>query len=405
MSKFSSRALLGLGLLLVFLYLGISSQGYSGLWGETDFRAYWGASLLLSQGERFNDHDRLLVLQQTLTGFEENSALMTWNPPWILIVFIPLTLLSFDNAALLWIFINTFFFIWSLEAIWAMWPEDKKVTGRKIWLYASLLLFFPFWNAIAIGQITPMVLFGLVATFYFAETRPVLAGLCLALVTPKPHLVLITFPVLLIDAFYKKNWRLLIGFALALVTLTTIALWLRPSLFVDYFTETGSSIQVGLVEAPLVPYMIANWIGWLPFRYVGVLVVPLALIYWFQEWRQFESPTRLLNLLVVFQLFSLLFAPYGFSFDYILILPIIWALLIVVTPDTIAPWRRAIVLITILLSCVIMIALPIIELKSFKFLSWFVPIICLLYFVIKPFDDLRTNRQEDASVQQINRGS
>ena len=71
--------------LALFFFVGIVCfaflQGERIPFGFHDFQAYWGASHLLAQGERFNEHDTLLSLQQSLNTDNPTQAVMTWNPP------------------------------------------------------------------------------------------------------------------------------------------------------------------------------------------------------------------------------------------------------------------------------------------------------------------------------------
>lgn len=386
MSKFTTRALTAVILAFLSLFFIFRNQVDLQETGKTDLRAYWGASFLLWQEERFNDHDSLMALQLELTGMDENRAQMTWNPPWILVLFIPLAQMPFDSATLLWIFINFFIFIWCLEAVWAIWYPGPEKGPRKIWLYAFMVMFYPFWNTIAIGQITTIVLLGLVGSVYFADRRPFLAGMCLSLVTAKPHLVLITLPLLLVDALYHKRWKFLAGFGCMILLLTGIGFWLRPELFVDYLTPTGSDTQVSLLFSPFLPFLVSLWFSWVPFRFVGVLFVPIALYIWYRDWKDFEADNRFLNLMIVAQLFSLLFAPYGFTFDHVTILPIVWVVLLAILSKETKPLQQIVVLSTLLIFCWGMMIITIFERGVFDLIMWLPFTVGLLYWYIKPFD-------------------
>ena len=69
-----------------------------------DFQAYWGASHLLSHSQNFTDPVLLLEIEQEATGFDQEHALIAWNPPWFLAWFLPLGLLGFDRASWTWFF-------------------------------------------------------------------------------------------------------------------------------------------------------------------------------------------------------------------------------------------------------------------------------------------------------------
>ena len=67
--------------------------------GKVDFRAYWSASYLLVRSENFSDPTRLFQVEQTVTDYQADSPLMTWNPPWLLVLLIPFTFVPFSQAS------------------------------------------------------------------------------------------------------------------------------------------------------------------------------------------------------------------------------------------------------------------------------------------------------------------
>lgn len=354
-------------------------------------RAYWGASYLLAQGDRFNEHDILMELQHKLTGFDLDFAQMTWNPPWILVLFIPLTWLSFNDATLLWFFISLFCFIWSLEAIWAAFPLESRNQSNKLWLYAFTFMFLSFWNTLAVGQITTILLFGIAGSIYYSDRHPFVAGVCFSLVTAKPHLVLLTLPILLIDISYHKNWRFLAGFLLTITVLTGVGLWLRPELFVDYLTPTGSDARVSQIASPFLPYAIASMVNWIPIRFIGVIFVPIGLYIWWRFWRNFNAYGRTLQLVSVTQLFSMMLSPYGFSFDHILILPTVWVVVMGATSKSIKLANKILVLSILLFLYWGLIAFPLLQLQAFHLFVWLPFGIGLTYWIIRPFKITNTS--------------
>jgi Gpi18-like mannosyltransferase len=76
------------------------------------------------------------------------------------------------------------------------------------------MFFSPVLIAIIAGQVTLLVLFGLVASLYLIEQEKyVWAGAALILTSPKPHLVMLVGPYLLLDMAMQQQWRGWVGLA------------------------------------------------------------------------------------------------------------------------------------------------------------------------------------------------
>lgn len=133
-----------------------------------------------------------LVLNLTLPYF------LPWlYPPFFLFVIVPLTLLPFDVALIVWLALTLEFMI---VAARRMLPSHKKL--------AFLLVGFPgvFLN-LRWGQngFLSTALLGL--SIAFMETSPVLSGVMVGLLAYKPQLAILPFFVLLI----KKNWKAILS--------------------------------------------------------------------------------------------------------------------------------------------------------------------------------------------------
>ena len=110
------KTTLSIGFALLILLYFIFKGGTIPI-GFHDFQGYWGASSLLASGERFNDHTLLLDLQRSLNTDVTDTAIMTWNPPWILALLIPLANLPFYDAALIWLLGTIFVFVINISPI------------------------------------------------------------------------------------------------------------------------------------------------------------------------------------------------------------------------------------------------------------------------------------------------
>jgi len=87
-------------------------------------------------------------------------------------------------------------------------------TASRVWI--PLVTIFGFSMtllSLIFGQVNTLVVLGLALFTYFSELRrDYAAGASLALTTIKPHLVLLTLPLLIIDIVRRRQWRVFIGF-------------------------------------------------------------------------------------------------------------------------------------------------------------------------------------------------
>jgi hypothetical protein len=179
-----------------------------------DFQAYWGASRLLSRSQNFTDPDLLLEMEQNATGYDQAGPLLTWNPPWFLAWFLPFGVLSFHKASWLWFLANIAQVFASTVMLWQIFAR-RPDTLRRLWSGLIIsFLFLPTLTAVLLGQVAALVLFGIVAFLWFDGRRqPFLAGLALALVTVKPHVVYLLLALVLLELIGRQQWRTLAGFS------------------------------------------------------------------------------------------------------------------------------------------------------------------------------------------------
>ena len=137
--------------------------------GEQDFLIYWSAARLLAAGENPYDPVSLQNLQYE-TRPERAYTLASWNPPWLLVILIPLGLILAAAAA-----------TWRLLT--------GALDGRAIVaVSAASLWFLPSLSTMNLGQISSLVLIGLVlGSWWLRARRDGLAGAAFFVATVKPH--------------------------------------------------------------------------------------------------------------------------------------------------------------------------------------------------------------------------
>jgi hypothetical protein len=306
-------------LIILILLLGFAIFGPIppiGALGSGDFHAYWSASYLLSQGKDFADPDLLFETEKTLTGWPYSFTIFTWNPPWLLVMLLPYSAVSFERGKWLWLLTNiTVVFIGSLWA-WLSCVQTKK--GRQFLWLAPVVAFFLVATLLVfiMGQVSGLVFWGL-AGFLFWQHRnsPFISGIFLVFTLVKPHLVYITVPLILLTMLYQRQWRFFAGFLGSLAALTAVVFVLRPSFLTSYVQTVGGG-DLFYYESPTLGGILDFAFGWYFSKFIGVLILPFGLFVW---WR-FRKQIDLYTLTAVATLLSIITVPFGWSYDAIVLL-------------------------------------------------------------------------------------
>ena len=304
--------------------------------GENDLRAYWGASYLLRHGQSFTDYEVMQQLQRQQTNWpDQNGAMMTWNPPWLLVLFLPLSFFSYDHAVWLWFFSSMGLFF--LASVWICklhWPTNipQRALASMI---VVMLAFAPLWVNIAIGQISVLIFFGLAGYLYFQEKAPFLAGILLVFTTIKPHILFLFLPLALLQALWRRQWRLWAGFITFLLVSLIITFALRPPFIAEYLHNLTQNQAMLLTRpTPSLTNLVAVLTGQNWVRFVGLALLPIIIGYWWRNGR-YPTTTQWLQTTAVLTLLSAVTLPYGYSFDFIaLFMPITLTAIWLTTPIT-----------------------------------------------------------------------
>lgn len=302
-------------IVLAALILAIQSPLPSNI-GKIDFRAYWSASSLLRQGLNPSDPALIYRVERELTGWRESYPEMTWNPPWLLVLLTPLTVLGFDRAAWWWMLINIALVFVSAIVLWRF-DAAKERTSRREWIGPLVAFAYsPTLIALIAGQVNILVLAGMVAYLFFRlRSHGTMAGIALALTTVKPQLVYITVPILVLDWLSQRKWRPVAAFALTLILLTGLALALRPGLVFEYGKTMGAA-QLLEWETPTLGGVLHLTLGWGWAKLMGLAVLPVCVLAW---WRS-RSAWDVRTLVDITVLLSVITAPFGWSYDFVMLL-------------------------------------------------------------------------------------
>lgn len=367
--------------------------------GKGDFTGYWSASYLLSQGENFANVQRLDQVQRELAGWSEEFTMITWNPPWLLSLLLPFSILSFPRASWLWLLTNIILIFASSLLAWLTFSQRQQ-TRQRFWILIPFtFLFFPTLSAVLLGQVNILVFFGLSLFLYLEErTHLFRGGAALALTTIKPHLVYVTLPLLLLRALYRRNWRLIGGLALPLVILTLIVFVLRPTFLGEYFQTTNEGNLLGW-QTPTIGGILGATFGWHWAKLMGLLILPLMILWWWRYGEQLKTAPLVQITLII----SVMTAPFGWTYDQIVLLIPLLQIVVWVIDGRYSPLERTALLITLIILDVV-IFYQRLSIQSEVEMFWVPIVIGLLYswayWRKQPFlDFINPNEKSVASIQ------
>jgi hypothetical protein len=310
------------------LLIGIALCVLAGIWlsdpahaSLQDFVEYWAAGR--ANLDRENPYDAAVVYRhERAVSPELTAAIMMWNPPWTLTIVMPFALLPARLGFVLWLGLHLVVILVCADGLWRNYGGADRLRGVA-WLVA--IGFVPTFFALRMGQITPLVLAGVVG-FLWAERsgREWTAGAWLALVMIKPHLIYLFVAAVLFWAVVNGRWRIGAGFAAALSALAAVSLLFNPDVLQQY--------REALTHQP--PQMLSPTIGALLRLAFGIdklwlqyVPVTIGLLWFGLYWRRARANWMWRQQAPVLLFASLLTTSYGaWPFDLVILLvPVIQA--------------------------------------------------------------------------------
>ena len=278
--------------------------------GVLDFRPYWSSSFLLAHGQDFSDASKLYNIERALTGWSETYPMHAWFAPIGNVILLPYTIFPFTRAAYYWLLTNIAVVFLGTLLIWFK---------TKIRTWIPLLAAFGFSMtllSLIAGQINTWVVLGLALFLFFGESRRnYVAGVGLALTTIKPHLVILTLPLLLLDIMRCKQWRIFAGFVLALLSCALILFAFYPPWPVSFW----NLVTVGMSSTRETPtltglFVVAGENTW--GKWIWVLALFFAIAAWWKRGKAWDRRT----LIDVSILVGMVVSPIGWSYDQVMLL-------------------------------------------------------------------------------------
>lgn len=159
--------------------------------GSYDFVEYWSAFRLLLSGDNPYNAQSLLAIQVEYFPTRQVPLFM-WNPPWLLPLLAPVLMLPFQIASQAWLILNLAFTSVSGILIWR--AVSRIRVSPALAALSTLTFIYPLFMTCRLGQVSALLLFGVALLFYaLSRNSRVLVGVALALLSIKPHLFLLLF--------------------------------------------------------------------------------------------------------------------------------------------------------------------------------------------------------------------
>jgi hypothetical protein len=278
--------------------------------GTGDFRPYWSASYLLRQGQDFSNPILMDKIERTLTGWDKSFTMMAWFAPTGMVILLPFTLLPFEKAAFLWLLLSILVLCITAFLLW-------EKGNRKIWIPLLVIFAFPMTLlSLYVGQINILVLLGLAIYLSLEKSKyQYLRGVGLALTTIKPHLVILTLPLIILDSIYRKQWKLLIGFSGALLFSAIILFAFYPSWISSFWILISFGLST-LRETPTISGLIVHTTGQSWGKWLWIPGLFIFTVFW---WIRKEKIN--FHHMIYYSIpLSLLVSPIGWSYDQIILL-------------------------------------------------------------------------------------
>lgn len=291
---------------------------------ERDFLPFWLAGRMLAQAE--NPYDPAQWASQYLqyqTSIELNPAFLYPLPLAILLV--PLGLLPFHGAYILWVAMIQLMILFSLVILISL-EDNKHAKLLFIPLFAGIALFRQTLLTLTQGQVSGLFLFGLTwIAFLWQKGKWFWGGFLLGLLALKPNLGVLIIGLLAIWLLRQKNWAAILGIFVSGI-LILIAGLSANSEWISQYWHIGSAKLAGTFGGSPTVWGLGALIshsqptGTLLF---GGLAVMFILLGFFWTVLRFPAGLRPVSVLALAVTTTMLITPYTWTYDQLLlILPI-----------------------------------------------------------------------------------
>jgi hypothetical protein len=286
-------------------------------WPLDDFAEYWAAGRLNASGQ--NPYEPAAMLQEEREiGWQHPDPDMMYNPPWTLALAMPIGAVSFHIARSIWLPVQLVITLWCASTLWILYGGSPIHSARACGL---ALLWMPTLIALRMGQLSPIILLGLVGFLWaLARHRELAAGVFFALTLVKPQLVALVWVPFVPWTIVERRWKVLAGAIGAVAGASLVAISTNPRVFGQYHYLIASAPPTLTFESPNLATIFraamgtaSSWPQFVP-TCLGAVVVGLM---WFRTRAGWDWTSQLPGLVLI----SCLLTSYGgWAFDLVVLL-------------------------------------------------------------------------------------
>ncbi len=345
-----------------------------------DFVRFWASARLNLQ--HMNPYDAQLTEQQQMIAGDvapgSSSDSIMLNPPWAISLILPFGLLDYPTSRMAWLIVSTILILVSAILLWRVYQGEEKLR----WL--ALVAVFAFGPTISLlekGQISGIMLLGLVGFLYFATRRrnDWLAGVSLALVSIKPQMMFLFWLAVLLWVIQQRRWLVVLSTALTIGALSLVAMLFNPHLLTQYISMLRT-YQLSNWAVPTLGTYLRYFIFGLDQFWVQFVPVLLGAIWLVCYWYQHRKTWNWADELPIILFISMIISPYSWTYDLVVLIPAVILAVIWITRD----WKHPATILFIIsyLGIGILDTLLHTRLDEFWFI-WVAPAIFAWYLLVK----------------------
>lgn len=312
-------------------------SGVSNAVPATDYAAFWAGSRLLINGGNPYSPVEVFELQRSV-GISASKPLLMWSPPWTLSFVLPFGAMDVLFSQFSWLLLHVFLILVSARKLWVIYGQSER-NSYLPWIVT--LTFIPVWFVLILGQISPLILLGIVGFLHFEKKKSCfLAGVSTTLIAVKPHLVYLFWIGLILWTWNQRRWRVALGAILAGIVVSAIPAIIDPAVYSQYvemYRNPGQSTPFEL-PAPSLGSLLTLSVphGNLPIQFLPPL---LGTLWFLWHWRRYKDRWDWSEQMPIVLLVSLVLSAYAWTYDQVILLPAVIQGLVWSTRKD-APWYR-----------------------------------------------------------------
>ena len=227
-------------------------------WALDDFAEYWAAGRLNAAGRNPYDPSEMLQEQRRI-GWQPADPDMMYNPPWALALAMPMGATTFHVARSIWLSVQLFMTLWCASALWMLYGGARVHVARAC---GVALLWMPTLVALRMGQLSPVILLGLVGFLWaLSRGRQGIAGVFFSLTAVKPQLVALVYVAFAVWAIADRRWLVLAAATASIAGASLVALATNPLVFGQYQQLMASAPPTLAFESPNIATVLRVAIG------------------------------------------------------------------------------------------------------------------------------------------------